>query len=202
MLSGQSSFTKRCWHQAAAPLLIVALLSLPFAPPAEAGAGVLFGPITVGNLKIAITNPHIGHAGPKVGRTLHINYLMWMKAGSGFRTVANYHISAYARPNKLCVYVWESKSDSTIYDSCSDDFNRAARQAMEAIRRFTMKHIEYGNWLVRLAIWSLAAALIIDFILPLDWIPLPPAEAPPGGSADLHEIHAPPLEGSFLSAGD
>lgn len=182
------------WNLWLAPILAVSLVLLPLGGNVSADGGLLFGPIKIGNLKLSITNPHVGYAGPKVGRTDHINYHIDVLAGYRYKLAANYHIAAYPRGEKWCAYVWESVSRRVVFDGCSDNWSRAARGAMSAIRSFTKAHIDNGNWIVKLAVWGTIALIVIDFILPGDILPFLPLGGPGSPQAsDSPLLDATPL---------
>lgn len=63
---------------------------------ASPSAGLSWGPVYVGNLKLYLTNPHVGYAGPKFPYAEHVNFRVDRKVNSwSYTPVANYHITKY-----------------------------------------------------------------------------------------------------------
>jgi hypothetical protein len=100
-------------------------------------AGLLFGPHNVGNLKIYLTNPHVGPAGPKFPSAEHVNLHVDRKAPRNtYVEVVNLHIVNYSHAGKFCLYVWDSVSKKTVFDSCFDALTHAATEGVKAIKNF------------------------------------------------------------------
>ena len=129
-------------------LLIVGLLVVPVQVLAQ--AGLMWGPVYVGNLKLYLTNPHFGFAGPKVGDTMHVNFRVDRKITlqsvpsqpmepeeRGFTKLANFHISKYiSSSSKICVYVWESRRKYTVVDYCNDSWQSAAQTSVNIMNAY------------------------------------------------------------------
>jgi len=133
-------------------LLIVGLLAAPVQVLAQ--AGLMWGPVYVGNLKLYLTNPHFGYAGPKVGNTLHVNFHVDRKITlqsvpsqpiepceiepdeRGFQALANFHISKYISNSKVCAYVWESRRNYTVVDYCNDNWLNAAQTSVNIMNAY------------------------------------------------------------------
>ena len=98
-------------------------------------AGLRWGPYYVGALKLSITNPHTGYAGPKFATAPHINVHVDRKAGSGYKQVVNLYVVKYTKARRQCLYMWDSKSRKTVFDKCFDDFGDAAREAVETAKQ-------------------------------------------------------------------
>ena len=172
-------------------ILIVSILIMPLAKVVEAqSSGLLWGPFYVGNLKLYMTNPHWGYAGPKVGYANHINFHVDKRQGYAYAPVANYHITKYPRGGSVCAYVWESHTDTTVFDSCTDDWTNTARQAADAIYSFTRTLLDHGNWVVWAAVAGIVIIVIIDAIVPGDPIPVLPF----GGEESSYSSNSLPLD--------
>lgn len=171
-------------------ILVTSILIMPLAKVAEAqSAGLLWGPFYVGNLRLYMTNPHWGYAGPKVGNANHVNFLVDKRQGHAFVHVANYPITKYRRGESVCAYVWESHTRTTVFDSCTDDWTNTAQQAADAIYNFTRTLLDYGNWVVWAAVTGIVIIVIIDAIVPGDPIPVLPF----GGEGLSHSYDSIPL---------
>ena len=63
-------------------------------------AGLAWGPIKIGNLKLSLTNPHNGYAGPKFPNANHVNFHVDKKdegPRNTYSEVVNMHIVKYSR---------------------------------------------------------------------------------------------------------
>ena len=106
----------------------------------RAAAGLAWGPVYIGNLKLTLTNPHDGYAGPKFPNANHVNFHVDKKTPNllnRYNTpVVNLHIVKYTRGASDCLYAWDSVTGKTVYDQCSDNFSNAAASAVAAIKSF------------------------------------------------------------------
>ena len=108
----------------------------------RAGAGLLWGPTYIGNLKLYLTNVHTGPVGPRFpGDVPHVNFHVdKQKAGprGGYKSVVNMHIVKYESTSTggQCLYVWDSETNTTVFDNCFDDFSSALSEGVSAIKAF------------------------------------------------------------------
>lgn len=143
-------------------------------------AGLAWGPKKVSNLKFYLTNPHKGWAGPKFPNHSHVNFHVDKKktTGSGYTSVANYHIVKYKKSGKHCVYIYESHKKKTVMDSCGDSWKTVAYKASYAMKSFFKTILSNADYLATVAIWSVIGLVIIDLIIPGDPIPILPFSEP------------------------
>ena len=131
-------------------------------------AGLRWGPYNVGPLKLYITNPHTGYAGPKYGVAPHINVHVDRKAERNtYREVINLHVVKYTQKGgKQCLYMWDSKSSKVVFDKCFDDFKTAAREGVEAAKEVLEKVMEGVGFVARIAATvALGVALVAAILL-------------------------------------
>lgn len=101
-------------------------------------AGLYWGPVFIGNLKLTLTNPHPGFAGPKFeGRDpTHINFHVYLRGPRADykKELVNLHIVRYSSGGRDCLYMWDSVSKKTIFDNCFDDWSNAIPEAVRAAK--------------------------------------------------------------------
>jgi hypothetical protein len=103
-------------------------------------AGLLWGPVIIGNLRLYVTKPHDGYAGPKFSMANHVNFHV-DKKGPGPKVtwpeVVNLHIVKYSSGGgRVCLYMWDSVTRKVVFDNCFDDFGTAARQAAQVAKQY------------------------------------------------------------------
>ena len=127
-------------------------------------AGLYWGPKFIGNLKIYLTNPHIGYAGPKFPSANHVNFHVDKEDPGPRKTyspVVNLHIVKYTRGDSSCLYVWDSVTKNVVFDKCFDDFTDAIGEAVEAVKDFVQELLENADFIASIVIiGALVAALI------------------------------------------
>ncbi|KAG8533260.1 uncharacterized protein KY384_002043 [Bacidia gigantensis] len=146
-------------------------------------AGLLWGPVNVGNLKLSLTNPHEGYAGPKFPNANHVNFHVDRQdpgPRGTYTAVVNMHIVKYSRSGlgggggswkreqlakrdgELCLYAWDSVTDTVVYDNCfDDDIMDAIGEAVGAIKDFVDELLRNADTIAYLVIIAaLTAALI------------------------------------------
>ncbi|KAJ9657493.1 hypothetical protein H2198_004254 [Neophaeococcomyces mojaviensis] len=130
-------------------------------------AGLRWGPYEVGPLKLYITNPHTGYAGPKFNNAPHINVHVDRKAERNqYKEVVNLHVVKYTRAGKHCLYMWDSKSGKTIFDKCFDNFEDAAKEGVETAKEVVDAVMEGVGFLAKIAATvALGIALIAAILL-------------------------------------
>lgn len=163
-----------------AVLLLVVLLTLtPFSTAsASPSAGLYWGPVYVGNLKLAMTNQHFGYAGPKVGHTDHVNFHVDRRGTWGYDEVANFHITkSTGAGGKTCIYIWDSETRRVVFDNCMDNFTTVARSAAQAAKDFVGTLLGNADWIAFLAIAALVVVVLVALILSIPAVVL--ASEPP-----------------------
>ncbi|KAL9046366.1 MAG: hypothetical protein Q9214_000784 [Letrouitia sp. 1 TL-2023] len=132
-------------------------------------ARLFWGPIYIGNLKLSLTNPHIGYAGPKFPMANHVNFHVDRQdpgPRGTYSRIVNMHIVKYAPGGATegggsCLYVWESETRDTVFDSCFDEFGDAIAEGVEAIKAFVDPLWENADTIAYIAVLvALAAALV------------------------------------------
>jgi hypothetical protein len=122
-------------------------------------AGLAWGPIPIGNLKLSLTNPHIGYAGPKFPSANHVNFHVDRKAPKNtYKPVVNLHMVKYSRAKQQCLYAWDSVTGKVVFDSCFDNFGEAIKEGVKAAKGFVEELLKAANWL---ASFVIIAALVI-----------------------------------------
>src|SRR5271169_4568694 len=122
-------------------------------------AGLAWGPEYVGNLKLYLTNPHDGYAGPKFPYANHVNFHVDKQAPkNSYVPVVNLHIVKYSSSGKVCLYAWDSVTKTTIFDSCFDDFSTAIAEGVAAAKNFVDALLRAADFIAAIAI---LAALVI-----------------------------------------
>ena len=124
-------------------------------------AGLAWGPIYLGNLKLYLTNPHTGFAGPKFQTAPHVNFHVDRQRPApynDYKPVVNMHIVRYQQGESSCLYVWDSVTDTTVFDSCFDDYSTALSDGVDAIKNFVDSLLRNADTIASIAI---IAALVV-----------------------------------------
>jgi hypothetical protein len=61
----------------------------------------------VAGVKVYMTNPHEGYAGPKVGYTTHVNFHVDNLRSGSYAELVNLHITRYTAGGRECLYMWD-----------------------------------------------------------------------------------------------
>lgn len=128
-------------------------------------AGLFWGPVYIGNLKLYLTNPHDGYAGPKFPNANHVNFHVDKQAPrNSYTEVVNLHIVKYTSQGKSCLYAWDSVTKKTVFDNCFDDFSTAIAAGVSAAKKFVDALLQAADFIAAIAIIAalaiaLAAAL-------------------------------------------
>jgi hypothetical protein len=128
-------------------------------------AGLYWGPIYIGNLKLYLTNSHSGYAGPKFPNAAHVNFHVDKQAAKGkYTSVVNMHIVKYTQSGKFCLYAWDSVTKKTVFDKCFDSIVPAISACVSAIKNTVDDIIKAANFIAAIAIiaaliFALTAAL-------------------------------------------
>jgi hypothetical protein len=131
----------------------------------QRSAGLFWGPVYIGNLKLSLTNPHIGYAGPKFPKASHVNFHVDKEAAkNSYEEVVNLHIVKYSSGEKSCLYMWDSVTKTTIFDNCFNDFTKAIPEAVQAAKNFVDSLLRNADFIASVVIIgalvvALAAAL-------------------------------------------
>jgi hypothetical protein len=125
-------------------------------------AGLAWGPVYIGNLKLYLTKPHNGYAGPKFLNANHVNFHVDKKAPkNSWVKVVNMHIVKYTRPGRFCLYVWDSITKKVVFDSCFNNFGTAIVEAVGAIKKFVDALLRAADFIAAVVIIAaLAVALL------------------------------------------
>ncbi|KAL8649399.1 MAG: hypothetical protein Q9226_005590 [Calogaya cf. arnoldii] len=131
-------------------------------PRQGAGAGLAWGPRTIGNLKLYLTNPHMGFAGPKFPSALHVNFHV-DRADAGprgtYSSVVNMHIVKYG-PDGTCLYAWDSVTRQVVFDECADEWLAVVQKGVQAVKDFVDTLLKNAGFVARAALVAMAAALL------------------------------------------
>ena len=134
-------------------------------------AGLAWGPVTVGNVKLYMTNPHVGIV-PGIGNVSHVNFHADnTKTG---KAIVNYHIVKYTSGNSNCLYVYDSVSKKVIINQCFGNWTDAAAAVVEAVKSAVQAVLSEADWLATLAIWAVVIVVVADLIIPMDPVPIIP----------------------------
>ncbi|KAI4209001.1 MAG: hypothetical protein LQ351_008023 [Letrouitia transgressa] len=132
-------------------------------------AGLAWGPVYIGNLKLTLTNPHDGYAGPKFPMANHVNFHVDRQdpgPRGTYSPVVNLHIVKYAPGGATdvggnCLYVWDSVTGATVFDNCFDEFGDAIAEGVAAIKAFVDTLLQNADAIAYVAVLAaLAAALV------------------------------------------
>jgi hypothetical protein len=128
-------------------------------------AKLYWGPVYIGNLKLTLTNPHVGYAGPRFPNANHVNFHVDKKAPKNkWTAVVNMHIVKYTRGGKFCLYSWDSVTSKVVFDNCFDSLLPAIKKCVEAIKDFVDTLLKNANWIASIAI---IAALVVVLVAAL-----------------------------------
>lgn len=136
---------RRLWVGALLLACLLVVRSASF-PVVASPAGLAWGPVEAGPLKLYMTNPHLGFAGPKFPNVPHVNFHVDRKTLRGWAPSANFHIVRYALPGEVCFYVWESQRDRVVIDQCFPNFSSGARAVVEATYDFVQALAVRIDW--------------------------------------------------------
>jgi hypothetical protein len=129
-------------------------------------AGLAWGPVYVGNLKLTLTNPHPGYAGPKFPNATHVNFHVDRNLGDPRNTyvaVVNMHIVKYSTTgSNTCLYAWDSVTRTTVFDNCFDDWSTVLSEAVDAIKGFVDTLLKNADLVASIAVLAaLGVALVL-----------------------------------------
>lgn len=125
-------------------------------------AGLFWGPHYIGNLKLYLTNPHVGYAGPKFPNANHVNFHVDKSAPQGkWTSVVNMHIVKYHSGGSFCLYIWDSVTNKTVFDKCFDNFTKAIAQGAEAVKDFVHDLLKAANWFATIALVVIIVGVVI-----------------------------------------
>lgn len=137
-------------------------------------AGLAWGPVTVGNIKLSITNPHTGYV-PGLGNAEHINF-----HADNVKTkkpILNYHIVKYTSGTSTCLYVYDSVSKKVVFNNCFKSWTDAVGAVVESVKSAVSAVLSEADWLATIAIWGVVIVVLVDLIIPMDPIPILPFSA-------------------------
>lgn len=135
-------------------------------------AGLAWGPVTVGNVKLYMTNVHTGPVPGLSGNVSHINFHADnVKTG---KQILNYHIVKYTSGNSECLYVYDSVSRKIIINNCYNGWTAAAGAVVSAVQSAVKAVLSEADWLATVAIWAVVIVVVADLIIPMDPVPVIP----------------------------
>lgn len=113
----------------------------------------------IGNLKLYLTKPHDGYAGPKFPDANHVNFHVDKQAPKNtYTSVVNLHIVKYTSHGKFCLYAWDSVTKKTVFDSCFDDIFTAIAECVSAAKNFVDDLLRNADFFA--AIFIIAALIV------------------------------------------
>jgi hypothetical protein len=122
-------------------------------------AGLAWGPVYIGNLKLYLTNPHDGYAGPKFPNANHINFHVDKQAPkNSYTAVVNLHIVKYTSDGRFCLYAWDSVTKKTVFDNCFDNIVSAIAECVDAAKNFVDDLLRAADFIA--AIFIIAALVV------------------------------------------
>ena len=130
-------------------------------------AGLAWGPVTVANLKLYLTNPHIGYAGPKFPSAEHVNFHVDRADGGPrgtYSSVVNMHIVRHGPAGddgvSECLYAWDSVTKKVVFDECAEEYLAVMRKCVQAVKDFVDALVKNANFVVRATSTVAMAALL------------------------------------------
>lgn len=143
------------------------------APVEKREAGLFWGPVYIGNLKLYLTNPHVGYAGPKFPDANHVNFHVDKQAPKNkYTAVVNLHIVKYTSGGKSCLYAWDSVTKKTVFDSCFDDFGNAIAEAVSAAKNFVDDLLRAADFFASIVIIAALAFALASLLASLGAVAL------------------------------
>jgi hypothetical protein len=122
-------------------------------------AGLWWGPVYIGNLKLYLTNPHSGYAGPKFPNANHVNFHVDKQARThSFTSVVNLHIVKPTSHEKFCLYAWDSVTSKTVFDNCFHDWGIAITECIIAVKNFVDALLQAADFTAAVVV---IAALVV-----------------------------------------
>lgn len=143
---------------------------------ASKSAGLAWGPVTVGNVKLYMTNPHTGFVPGLNISCEHINF--HADNATTKKPILNYHIVKYKSGNSECLYVYDSVSKQEIIKTCFPNWTSAVGAVVESVKSALKAILSEADWIATATIWAVIIVAMVDLILPMDPIPVLPFVAP------------------------
>ena len=138
-------------------------------------SGLYWGPVTIGDIQLKITEPHSHPFGKFRYPVEHINlHIEKIKSNGKLKPIANYHIAKYIQNQKTCIYVYDSVSRTTLIDRCDMDWKDTVKSLVKSVSSVVSKVSSEGNWIAKAAIWGTVTVVLIDLLVPMDPIPIIP----------------------------
>lgn len=140
-------------------------------------AGLAWGPVTVGNVKLYMTNQHTGSVPGFSGSVSHVNFHA-DNATTG-KQILNYHIVKYTSGSSSCLYVYDSVSKKVIINKCFKSWTDSVSAVVESVKSALKAVLSEADWLATAAIWAVVIVVLADLILPMDPVPILPFSLDP-----------------------
>lgn len=135
-------------------------------------AGLAWGPVTVGNVRLYMTNVHSGPVPGLSGNVSHVNF--HADNAKTKKPILNYHIVKYTSGNSECLYVYDSVSRKVIINNCYNGWTAAAGAVVSAVQSAVKAVLSEADWLATAAIWAVVIVVVADLIIPMDPVPVIP----------------------------
>lgn len=140
-------------------------------------AGLAWGPVTVGNVKLYMTNQHTGSVHGFSGSVSHVNFHA-DNATTG-KQILNYHIVKYTSGSSSCLYVYDSVSKKVIINKCFNSWTDSVSAVVESVKSALKAVLSEADWIATAAIWAVVIVVLADLILPMDPVPILPFSIDP-----------------------
>lgn len=136
-------------------------------------AGLAWGPVTIGNVKLYMTNSHTGIV-PGFGSTSvsHINFHA-DNAKTG-KAILNYHIVKYTSGDSSCLYVYDSVAKKVVFNNCFKSWTDAAGAVIESVKSALSAILSEADFIASVLIWAAVIVVLADLIIPMDPVPVLP----------------------------
>lgn len=135
-------------------------------------AGLAWGPVTIGNVKLYMTNPHLGYVPGLNIRCSHVN--LHADNTTTKKPIFNFHIVKYKSGDSDCLYIYDSVSRKVIINQCFKNWTSAAGAVVEAVKTALKSVLDQANLLATVAIWGGLIVALADLLIPMDPIPVLP----------------------------
>lgn len=135
-------------------------------------AGLAWGPVTIGNVKLYMTNPHVGYVPGLNVSCSHVN--LHADNTTTKKPIFNFHIVKYKSGDSDCLYIYDSVSRKVIINQCFKNWTSAAGAVVEAVKTALKSILDQANLLATVAIWGALIVVLADLLIPMDPIPILP----------------------------
>lgn len=155
-----------------------------------ASAGLAWGPVTVGNVKLYMTNQHTGSVPGFSGSVTHVNFHA-DNASTG-KAILNYHIVKYTSGSSSCLYVYDSVSKKVVINKCFKSWTDSVSAVVESVKSAVKAVLSEADWIATVAIWAVVIVVLADLIIPMDPVPILPFSIEPEISTMSNDLYIEP----------